>query len=117
MGLTPRQLGPSEFLQLPAYGIALTDLAKDSSGGDTILRTSGFDASRLTDTIVDCAPKALAFNGKKAAQRYYRHSVAYGRQAEMVGGTAMLVLPSTSPAAKRYWDESYWEELASFVGS
>ncbi len=34
IGLTPRSLTPNEFMDLPKYGIGLTDVVKDQAGSD-----------------------------------------------------------------------------------
>jgi TDG/mug DNA glycosylase family protein len=36
-------------------------------------------------------------------------------QDERIGSTAVFVLPSTSGAARRYWDESHWHALCAYV--
>ncbi len=115
-GLTPRRLNPDEFRILPKYGIGLTDLVKSRSGTDAQIESSDFDVDAFRSKVRRFAPKAVAFNGKGAATVFYGHSVDYGRQPEPVGETTVFVLPSTSGAARGYWDESFWRELAEFVG-
>jgi TDG/mug DNA glycosylase family protein len=116
VGLTPRQLRPQEFHLLLEHGIGLTDLAKTRFGSDSSLVASDFDCDALIVKIKKFAPQALAFNGKQAAKEFYnRRYVDYGRWPEPLGQTVVFVLPSTSGAARRYWDESYWRELADFV--
>lgn len=116
VGLTPRLLEPAEFRSLTQYGIGLTDIAKTYSGADSGLRRGHFDAEGLRHKIERYAPRAFAFNGKKAAQAFYgTGEVAYGRQAQTVGGAVMFVLPSTSGAASGFWDISQWQRLAAFV--
>lgn len=116
IGLTPTRLQPEEFRYLLKYGVGLTDLAKKRSGTDDEIATTEFDLAGLRLKVKSFGPKALAFNGKKAAQAFYDRPVDYGRQPEPIRMTAMFVLPSTSGAAHRYWDESHWRELAEFVG-
>jgi TDG/mug DNA glycosylase family protein len=116
IGLTPRLLAPHEFHLLLEYGIGLTDLAKTRFGSDSSLTASDFGRDALLVKIRQFAPKALAFNGKRAAKEFYnRRYVDYGRRPGPIGQTVVFVLPSTSGAARRYWDESYWRELADFV--
>jgi len=114
VGLTPRVLSPHEFWELPKCGIGLTDLAKQTSGSDADVSASEFDVDATREKIEMFAPKALAFNGKRAAEVFFSSAVEYGRQGQSTGGTAVFVLPSTSAAARGYWDESRWEELADF---
>ncbi|MEA3341927.1 MAG: mismatch-specific DNA-glycosylase [Chloroflexota bacterium] len=116
VGLAPRQFAPHEFHTLPKYGVGFTDLAKTYSGPDDGLLSSDFDAAGLLSKIRRFAPQALAFNGKRAAKGFYdRKRVDYGRQPNPIRSTVVFVLPSTSGAARRYWDESYWRELADFL--
>ncbi len=117
-GLTDRQFEPHEFAKLPNYGIGLTDLAKRRSGADADLGPDADDPHALAGKIARFAPRALAFNGKRAAQSFLGRTVGYGRierATSGLGGTALFVLPSTSGAARRYWDETPWLELAAFV--
>ena len=113
-GLTPRQLAPDEYTKLLAYGIGLTDLAKHASGSDAEV-SWGFDTVGFEAKIAEAAPRALAFNGKRAAEAVLGRPVSYGRHAQTVGGVPAFVLPSTSGAARAFWDESYWHELAEQI--
>ena len=68
--------------------------------------------------IEQYAPKVLVFNGKKAASVFLGvKSPGYGLQAAHIFSTAIFVLPSTSAAAKKYWDIGNWRALAEFVRS
>ena len=117
IGLTPRQLAPHEFYTLPEFGIGLTDLAKTCTGPDNSLSSPDFEIGSFLSRIEQFTPQALAFNGKRAAKEFYnRRYVDYGLQLEAIGPTVVFVLPSTSGAARRYWDVSHWRELADFVG-
>lgn len=111
VGLTDRVLLPTEFATLPAYGIGLTDLAKGTSGADSTLLARHFDREALRSKIAQVCPRALAFNGKKAAQTFFNVRCAYGRQEERIGDTSIYVLPSTSGAANGHWDEAHWRQL------
>lgn len=116
VGLTPRELDPSKFRELAEYDIGLTDLAQQTSGPDKDHQDADFDVEGFRERIEHFAPRAVAFNGKRAAKQYFgREKVDYGRQPETIGDTAIFVLPSTSGAARGYWDESYWYEVADFV--
>lgn len=115
LGLTPRKLDPSEFAILPKYGIGLTDIVKNRSGLDADLISSDSDAAGLRSKIERFAPRALAFNGKRAAQEFYGYAVDRGRQPQQIESTAVFVLPSTSGAARGHWDEKYWTDLAEFI--
>ncbi len=60
-------------------------------------------------------PDCLAFNGKNAAQGALGQALDYGAQAERFGGARVFVFPSTSGAARRYWDIALWRELANVL--
>jgi TDG/mug DNA glycosylase family protein len=114
-GLTDRRLKPEEFESLLDYGIGLTDLAKNIAALDNRLRQNAWDRKGLTEKIRACKPRVLAFNGKRAAREYFGRHVAYGRQQDTIDATVVFVLPSTSGAARRFWDIGRWNELAAFV--
>ena len=115
IGLTPRKLTPPEYRKLTSYGVGLTDLAKTKSGTDNKISNRDFDVQSLVKKIKRYRPHAIAFNGKRAAETFLDRKVEYGKQKEKIGDVAIFILPSTSGAAKEYWDESYWRELAEFV--
>jgi double-stranded uracil-DNA glycosylase len=114
-GLTPTQLAPTEFERLPEFGIGLTDICKVLYGSDAEVGTGEFDVSGLQARIAACEPATLAFNGKNAARGALERDVAFGPQEEQLGGAAVWVLPSTSGAARRFWDPGPWEGLARSV--
>jgi TDG/mug DNA glycosylase family protein len=115
VGLTPRQLEPQEYGELRRWGIGLTDLVKQQHGMDHQLTSAGFDIERLRNQIMTARPTVLAFNGKRAGQTLLGRDAQYGLQPEWVGETAIFVLPSTSGAARAFWDEGPWRELACYV--
>jgi TDG/mug DNA glycosylase family protein len=111
-GLTPVQLAPDEFTRLPEFGIGLTDICKLLHGSDLEVGTVEFDVDGLRARVGEAEPAVLAFNGKNAARGALEQDVAYGPQAEQIGGAAVWVLPSTSGAARRFWKIEPWRELA-----
>jgi len=117
-GMTPRRLCPEEFHLLPSFGIGLTDLAKFASGADSDLSPQAFDRARLESAIRIAQPRWLAFNGKKAAEAFLDRptsSLCYKRYeaaTPLSGFPPIMVLPSTSRAASRFWDPLPWLELA-----
>lgn len=115
-GLTPRQLAPSEFPQLPEYGIGLTDLAKRHAGNDDELPRDAFDVAALIGKIERYAPRLLAFTSKNAARTVLGGAVHYGLQDEVIGNTQLFVLPSPSGQARGHWDLVPWETLSGRVG-
>jgi double-stranded uracil-DNA glycosylase len=59
----------------------------------------------------------VAFNGKKSAGVFFGRNVNYGGPEidKRIREIPIFVLPSTSAAARKFWDESYWRELADFI--
>jgi TDG/mug DNA glycosylase family protein len=114
VGLTPTLLRPAEYARLAEFGIGLTDVSKTASGSDREVGRQGFDPERLAATIAAVGAANLAFNGKNAARTLLgRGPLGYGRQPREIGGAAVWVLPSTSGAARRFWDIDPWRELAT----
>jgi TDG/mug DNA glycosylase family protein len=111
VGLTPAQLKPAEFRRLPEFGIGLTDICKVRHGSDEEVGTVEFDVAGLEAKIAAAEPANLAFNGKNAARGALERDVGYGPQPERIGGAAIWVLPSTSGAARRFWNIEPWREL------
>lgn len=116
VGLTPRLLRPDEFRVLLDCGVGLTDMAKFYAGGDSGIRRADDDPDAVRRKVEAARPRALAFNGKRAAARFFGRPVGYGRQKGAVGGAALFALPSTAGLASGFWDESPWRELARFLG-
>ena len=118
VGLTPRRLEPLEFAMVLDCGIGLTDLAKTVSGSDRELPRHAFDSAGLERKIRQFCPRVLAFNGKRSASQFFdRKSVQYGQQDVGIGETVVFVLPSTSGAARKFWDATFWSEVARVVQS
>jgi TDG/mug DNA glycosylase family protein len=113
--LTPTQLAPGEFERLPELGIGLTDICKVLHGSDLEVGTVEFDVEGLEARIAAAEPTNLAFNGKNAARGALERDVGYGAQPERIGGAAVWVLPSTSGAARRFWDIEPWLGLARAI--
>jgi TDG/mug DNA glycosylase family protein len=111
--LTDRELKPQDFPEVLRFGIGLTDIAKTTSGADSILRAHHFDQERLRELLATYRPRVLAFNGKKAATAFLNHTPAYGLQKERVATMSIYVLPSTSGAANGFWQPTFWRKLAA----
>ena len=113
VGLTPRLLAPAEFRTVLRYGIGLTDICKTESGSDADLSRQADDSEALAAKIALHRPAVLAFNGKRAARVFLdAETLAYGERPRRIGETAIHVLPSTSGAARRWWDETFWRRVA-----
>ena len=115
IGLTPRRLEPVEYPKLLDYGIGLTDICKTLSGSDQEVGRSDFDVERLIALLEQNRPGWIAFNGKNSATGAFGCPVDYGPQEARLAGVPAFVLPSTSGAARRYWDISHWERLAKLI--
>ena len=115
VGLTPKVLLPQDFRKVLRHGIGLTDLAKEVSGTDDKLSFRKGDRKSFQSNISKYRPRVVAFNGKRAAQEYFRRKIDYGRQDEQIENSVVFVLPSTSAAARGFWNEKFWKELARFV--
>ncbi|HEX9966977.1 MAG TPA: mismatch-specific DNA-glycosylase [Solirubrobacterales bacterium] len=111
-GLTPTLLRPAEFERLPDFGIGLTDLCKVGHGSDAEVGVAHFDVDGLFANVATVEPKRLAFNGKNAARGALERPVDYGIQPETIGRAEVWVVPSTSGAARKFWDARPWQDLA-----
>ena len=114
VGMTPRLLSPAEFRTVTAYGIGLTDIVKTAFGADRDLAPADFDGAGLRARIEAFQPWVLAFNGKRAASAFLgRGAVEYGYQQGCdIGATRVYVGPSTSGAARGFWNEDVWRAIA-----
>jgi TDG/mug DNA glycosylase family protein len=116
--LTPNQLAPAEFMRLLDFRIGLTDLVQGQAGADAVIRFHASERERLRRRILRCQPRYLCFNGKRAAQEYFRtRTVEFGPHCESIGTTRIFVAPSTSGAANRAWDVKHWHRLARLVAA
>jgi TDG/mug DNA glycosylase family protein len=115
VGLTPRELHPVEDQSLLEFGIGLTDLAKGISGMDRDIPASAYQPERLRQIVTIWKPRAIAFNGKKAAESALplNASTSFGcLHPPLIAETKVWILPSTSGAARRYWDVRIWQDFA-----
>lgn len=117
VGLTPRLLAPEEFRIVTEFGIGLTDVCKTAWGQDADLARTDFDPESLRVKIAQNSPRYLAFTSKRAASEYLERNPDYGIQPETIVSTQLFVLPSTSGLATRFWDVSYWQELAALAAA
>jgi len=116
VGLVPERLAPPDYERLLTFGIGLTDLVKQQAGADRDLEFSVADVLTLRMKIMSYQPRYVCFNGKRAAQTFFRHTtIEYGVQPARLGRTVLFVAPSTSGAASGAWDLSVWQDLAARV--
>jgi TDG/mug DNA glycosylase family protein len=123
VGLTPRKLSPKECQEVVQHGIGLTDLVKYASGMDRDLQDQDYDVPRFNELMIRYSPDVIAFNGKKAAAKFFQRSkpkIKYGKQTETLDKIVIFVLPSTS-GANGWWEKrrhyEHWLALADFVKS
>lgn len=115
-GLIPQGIDPTVNELLLQHGVGFTNMAPNAIGNDDVLTTEDFDPDGVRAKIEQVAPRVLAFVGKRAAQEFFgRKQIDYGLQPDRVGDTAVWVLPSTSGAARRYWDPSIWHAMAAYL--
>lgn len=114
-GLTPECLFPEDYNRLLQFGIGLTDLVKELAGNDNELKSDNFDISGFRDIIWQYQPKVIAFNGLKAAEKFYGRELKYGQQTNSTGISEIFVLPSTSGTARAFWEPMYWWQLAEYI--
>ena len=86
------------------------------NGSDATVGTVEFDVDGLRARIATAEPAHLAFNGKNAARGALERPVDFGPQEEQIGCATVWVLPSTSGAARGYWDVDPWLQLARACG-
>jgi double-stranded uracil-DNA glycosylase len=99
-GFTPRLLDPSEQLELPRYGIGVTNAAPRTTRGSGDLRRGDFAgaAERLEGIATELRPCFIGFVGKEAYRGAFGERAELGLQERRLAGTRLFVLPSTSPA-------------------
>ncbi|HSG13788.1 MAG TPA: mismatch-specific DNA-glycosylase [Gaiellaceae bacterium] len=119
-GFTPRLFDPQEQFELPTLGIGLTNAARRTTRGSSELRASDFEGARerLETLALELRPGIVAFVGKAGYQGVFRERPEHGLQERTLGGTAVFVLPSTSPAnAAVPWAErlSWFRSLHDLV--
>jgi len=119
-GFTPRELQPEEQGELLRFGIGLTNAARRTTRGSGDLRRADFAgaAERLEEIARSFSPHAIAFVGKVAYTGVFGGRAEHGLQERELDGTALFVLPSTSPAnAAVPWEERlrWFRALRSLV--
>ena len=119
-GFTPDKLEPKDCYEINQYNIGLTDLVHTEFGNDNEISDVSYDVESFIAKMEKFQPKYIAFNSKKGASfvlgfHGITKLVKYGLQDKTIGKSKLLVLPSTSGNARRYWDEKYWFELKQLI--
>ena len=112
---------PQEQHELLRHGVGLTNAVRRTTRGSGELRKADFAGAReRLETIVrKYEPKAIGFVGKIAYTGVFGGRIEHGLQDRRLNGTALFVLPSTSPAnAAVSWDERlrWFRALGELVG-
>ncbi len=117
--LVPARFDMMSFARLPMLGIGLTDLSKSACGMDVDVVVTRDELSAFTAKMREHTPRAIAFTSKKAASLWLRRRgdrIRYGRQRQRASDFCeVFVLPSPSPAARRYWNIAPWHELSDWL--
>lgn len=98
-GFTPHQLAPRDDRSVLGYGLGLTvAVARPSRGADEIPAGEfAQSAGALLDKLARYQPDCIAFLGKAAYQGISgRRQLAWGEQAERLGGARVWLLPNPS---------------------
>ena len=67
-------LAPEQDASALRYGIGLTDVVKSvAASSDSSLMSTDYEVADCRAKIEACAPRVVAFNGKEAARRVFRH--------------------------------------------
>ena len=116
-GLTPRQLKPEDYSELPRWGLGLTDIAKHVSGMDRKLPSGALGreaCAALEAKIIATEPEWLAFTSLNAGRHCLGRAAGFGEQPERIGRTRLWLLPSPSPTAGWNWERNqhWWRMLA-----
>ena len=119
-GFTPIELEPQEQHELLRYGVGLTNAVRRTTRGSGDLRKTDFAGARerLEEIAGTFGPRAIGFVGKIAYTGVFGGRAEHGLQQESLEGSALFVLPSTSPAnAAVSWQERlrWFRELNAFV--
>ena len=98
-GFTPTRFMPDRQFELLELGFGITNAAARTTPGSGDLRRGDFDRSRLEEITRTLAPRVVAFVGKEAYRGLFGERPELGPQMRTLPpGTALFVLPSTSPA-------------------
>jgi len=119
-GLIPEKLRPEEDRRVFEFGVGMTDVVKRWSRSSSDLHAADYrdGVPLLTAKLKRFRPRAAAFNGKAAYERFSGHPARLGFQRETLGGVRIFVLPSTSGrngSLTRARKLAYFKRLARWV--
>jgi len=110
-GLLPKPLKPEDDWKLPRFRLGLTDMVKRVSSGAADLCSHEFKqgAEILTKKIGFYHPRIVCFNGLIAYHALFPKGKGAGSKVELLAGSRLFVLPSTSPRNAAYTDDRLLE--------
>lgn len=119
-GLVPEKLTPEDDHRALEFGLGLTDVVKRWSKSSNDLRAADFRKGRpeLAAKLRLVAPRAIAFNGKVAYEKFSGRPARLGWQRKLLEGARVFVLPSTSGrngSLTRAAKFAYFRQLGSWV--
>jgi TDG/mug DNA glycosylase family protein len=103
-GLVPEPLTYRDDARVLEFGIGLTNLVQRSSRGLHELSREELlaGAERLRAKLRRYRPRVVCFNGKAIAEAFLGRRCDLGLQPERWEGSAVYVMPSTSPRGATY---------------
>ncbi|HEX5481799.1 MAG TPA: mismatch-specific DNA-glycosylase [Terriglobia bacterium] len=119
-GLTPVRLQPEEDSRVLDWGLGLTDIVKRWSASASSLRARDYrrGVPLLLAKLQQAAPRAIAFNGKLAYEKFSGRRCSLGPQKETLAGARVFVLPCTSGrngSMTRDQKFGYFRQLAGWL--
>ena len=103
-GFTDRVLSPAEDVDLPTYGLGVTNLVgRTTARADELTPEELRDgAATLVDKLERVRPRALAVLGIDAYRRAFNPKATLGRQEDRIGDAEVWVLPNPSGLNAHY---------------
>jgi double-stranded uracil-DNA glycosylase len=104
-GFTPRRLRPDEDMELPAFGIGVTNIAFRPTRAAAELSADELraGAAELERTVAEHRPRLVAVVGLSAYRTAFaRPCAGWGLQPERIGGRPVWVLPNSSGLNAHY---------------
>lgn len=111
LALGRERLGPENDVDLPRFGIGLTDVVKIHSPMASSVTPQMYreGVPRLLETLRECRPKLVCFHGFTAYRPFARHGLGLdtrgarlGLQPASLGSIPLAVIPNPSPANASY---------------
>jgi double-stranded uracil-DNA glycosylase len=116
-GFTPRLLRPEEDVELPAWGLGITNLVSRATTAASELAAEELRAGKVTleEKVAHYAPRWTAFVGIGAyATAFGRPKATLGPQEETIGASLIWVLPNTSGLNAHFTPARFAEVFREF---